>query len=244
MPQGMATTTALSEPQTPDIYDFLQFAPLLPIVPVGAALVHFVARPRSWSRPMRWALAVSGVLTVLNVVRWQLKRFTTPKPGYDVIKRVGSLELRQYRRLVVAETNVEAGFDAALDEGFSRLASYIYGDSSTGRKMVMTAPVTSQRRQGAHTISFVMPPNRSLPQLPIPNDPRVRVCELPPRVVAAMKFHGRYDGASVARAEHQLMAQIVELGLKTRGVPIFAGYDAPATLPALRRNEVWVELET
>lgn len=240
---GMATTTALSQPQTPDIYELLQFAPLLPIVPVGAAVVHFAARPRSWSRPMRWALAASGALTVLNLVRWQLKRFTTPKPGYEVLKRVGSLELRQYPRLVVAETRVERDFDAALDEGFSRLAAYLYGDNATARKLVMTAPVTAQRHQGAHTISFVMPPNRTLRQLPVPNDARVRVRELPARVVAAMKFHGRYDARSVARAEHQLMAQIVELGLKTAGVPLFAGYDAPATLPALRRNEVWVELE-
>lgn len=237
-------TTALAESRSFDVYDLLQWAPLVPIVPMAGALVHFAARPRAWSKPMRWVLLAGAAAAVLNVVRWQLKRFTTPKPGYEVLKRVKRLELRQYPSMVVAETDVEKDFDGSLDEGFSRLAGYIYGGNYSGKKMVMTAPVMAQRRNGQHVVAFVMPPHRRLAELPVPNDTRVRVRELAPRVVAAMKWHGRYDGASVAKAEFELMKMVVALGLKTRGVPMFAGYDAPATLPALRRNETWVELET
>ena len=192
---------------------------------------------------MRWALLGGAVLAVANAVRWQLKRFTLPKPEYDVLKRIGGIELRQYPSLVVAQTVVDREFNAALDEGFDRLASYLYGENASGQKLVMTAPVTTQSRGGKRTITFVMPPHRTLARLPMPTDERVHLGELPPRVIAAMKFRGRYDDTSVMWAEHELMSHVVDLGLKTRGAPLFARYDAPATLPALRRNEVWVELE-
>jgi hypothetical protein len=235
--------TTDNESKPVDVYDLLPFAPLVPIVPVAGALVHFAARPQAWSRPARFALLGATALAVLNTVRWQLKRFSTPKPGYEVLKKMRGLELRQYPRLVVAETEVDEGFDAALDEGFARLASYLYGENASAKKLVMTAPVTSFSRKGRRVITFVMPPGRALAELPTPNDARVRLRELSPRVIAAMRFRGRYDETSVAWAEHELIRRVVDVGLKTSSAPIFAGYDAPATLPALRRNEVWVELE-
>lgn len=233
-----------------DPLELLQFSPLVPLVPVGGALVHFAARPKSWSKPMRWALAAATTLTALNLARWQMKRHFTPKPKYEVLAKLGPLEIRRYEPMVLAQTEVEGGFDEALDEGFSRLAAFIYGDNSRANqpyeneRLSMTAPVTAGESQaGLRTVSFVMPPGKRLSELPQPYDPRIQVKEQPSRIVAALLFRGRYNAERVQSAERELMELVSAKGLKARSAPVFAGYDAPSILPALRRNEVWVELD-
>ncbi|MBL8950169.1 MAG: heme-binding protein [Myxococcaceae bacterium] len=237
----MDTSTSSAQKKM-SVYDVLQFAPLLPALPVGAALVHFVTHPRRWSAAGRVGLFAGAAAAVLNVLRWQLQRFVTPKPDYQVLRRIGDLEVRRYPRLTLAQTDVELDFDGSLDEGFDRLASYIFGKNATDQKMPMTAPVTTQHRRDGHTISFVMAPEHAA-ALPEPKDSRVRLYSQRARTIAALKFTGRYDGESVREATEALLRAVHEAGLERRGEPLFAGYDAPATLPPLRRNEVWVELK-
>ena len=231
-------------------FDLLQLAPLVPLVPLGGALVHFASRPHRWSKPMRWALLGLGALGALNVLRWQLRRLYTPKPRYDVLARLGSLEVRHYGPLVLAETEVEGPFDDALDRGFARLAAFIFGENSRAGQpyetetLSMTAPVTAgQSTAGLRTISFVMPPGKSIDEVPEPLDGRIRVREQPGRIVAALKFSGRYGADQVEHAERELLRLISKMGLQAKSAPVFAAYDAPSILPALRRNEVWVELD-
>lgn len=249
MPSGVASSVK-KKSRGFDGFELLQLAPLAPLVPVGAALVHFAAQPRRWSRPMRWGLAAATALGALNVLRWQLHRFAVPKPRYEVLACLGDLEIRRYGPLVVAETEVEGGFDAALDEGFGRLAAFISGENSPpmqpyeSEELRMTAPVTAgQSTGGLRTIGFVMPLGRGLDGLPKPYDPRIRLREQPARIVGALKFHGCYDAEHVQRAERELVGLITAKGLKAKGPPQFAAYDSPAILPALRRNEIWVELD-
>lgn len=71
-----------------------------------------------------------GIGTVAGVAftRWQLARWFAEQPEYRVEERVGPLEIRHYDRVVRAETTVEAhSWDDALNEGFRRLAAYIFG---------------------------------------------------------------------------------------------------------------------
>jgi hypothetical protein len=46
----------------------------------------------------------------------------------------------------------------------------------------------------------------------------------------------------VRQATKQLLDSARDHEIEVRGEPAFAGYDAPSTLPILRRNEVWVEV--
>jgi hypothetical protein len=47
----------------------------------------------------------------------------------------------------------------------------------------------------------------------------------------------------VAAKVSEVLARVRSAGLGYRGSPEFAGYDPPSTLPFLRRNEIWIELE-
>lgn len=188
--------------------------------------------------------SVAGGLTAFTMLglRWQLARFFTEQPAYDVEEHIGRLEIRRYHPTVTARTRVAtSNYDWALQTGFKKLAGYIFGDNFNGEKLAMTAPVQTSDRDG-FVMSFVMPKGRSLATLPKPNDSEVELDEVPERRVAVLRFSGRYRGTDVHAHEDQLLKLVKQAGLVATSEPMFAGFDSPSTLPFLRRNEVWVEV--
>lgn len=103
-------------------------------------------------------------------------------------------------------------------------------------------PATELMAAGARQLDFVMPGGVTFSDLPVPDDARVRIVHVPERRVAALGFHGRYSGDVPAHKRNELLSKVKAAGLRPRSTVWFAGYDAPSTLPALRRNEVMVEL--
>lgn len=193
----------------------------------------------------RRAGVVAGGLTALGLgaFRWQLQRLFNDHPDYQVERRAGRLEIRRLAPRVEARTTVDVeGFDRGLEIGFERLFRYIGGENRAGEAISMTSPVTATHRLG-FTIGFVMPPRRTRASLPAPEDERVLLCEEPGRRVAVLRFRGRYDADNVGAHENLLLRLVSEAGLKPVGPIVFAGYDPPTTLPLLRRNELWVEIE-
>lgn len=69
-----------------------------------------------------------------------------------------------------------------------------------------------------------------------------RVLSLSLIFCAAVMYLTRVDGEQVRRASERLLDEARRHGVEVHGEPAFAGYDAPFTLPVLRRNEVWVEV--
>jgi SOUL heme-binding protein len=238
-----------------------------------------------------WLLALAGALGGAAVARWQLARWFTPQPRYELERRVGDLEIRVYGAGWVAETTVrDASWEQALNEGFRRLARYIFGKNHPSpfqparlgaseptrspaalraddgndsgyqipmpvpvgaptfarkaQKLAMTAPVNvTTHEDRAYTIVFNLPRDRTLASLPAPDDERVRLERRPRRRVAVLRYSGGRSGPLVAAKFSELLARVRAERLPYRGSPEFAGYDPPSTLPFLRRNEVWVELE-
>ena len=92
-------------------------------------------------------------------------------PKYKVIERDNKFEIREYEKYIVAEVDVEAGYNAALNTGFGILAGYIFGGNSARASIAMTAPVTEKpekipmtkpvsayhKQDQVYTISFSMP---------------------------------------------------------------------------------------
>jgi hypothetical protein len=75
-----------------------------------------------------------------------MARWFAEQPEYDVEDHVGPLEIRHYDRVVRAETTVEArSWDEALNEGFHRLAGYIFGGNRPRERSA--AQVGSAREQ-------------------------------------------------------------------------------------------------
>jgi hypothetical protein len=215
-------------------------------------------RNRTMSPWLWWAGAAAAGAAL---VRWQLARLFTEQPRYELEARLGALEIRRYPPRWVAETRVQNSWDAALPEGFRRLARYIFGGNQASRqrargseKLAMTAPVNVRVGRGlvgtreeaaktSHVVSFNLPSGRSRESLPRPDDERVTIALKPEARMAVLRYRGRRDGDTVAAKFLELLVALRRAGLRHRGNPQFAGYDPPSTLPLLRRNEVWIELE-
>lgn len=195
---------------------------------------------RSW----RTGVTAGGLAALaLGALRWQMARWFTETPAYEVEGRAGELELRRYPLLVEARASLEVqSFEGALDRGFGRLACYIFGANVRDEDLAMTTPVVTTLRDGHYTMAFIMPAGRSIASLPPPDDARIELREVPARRIAALRFHGRFTRDNIASHERRLLRGIVDAGLAARGSVAFVGYDSPATLPALRRNELWIEI--
>jgi hypothetical protein len=194
-------------------------------------------------------LTTLGASLGLGLARWQLQRLVTESGGYVLQATLGDIELRRYPQQIWAETVVEgATWSEALNEGFRRLAAYLFGDNAAAERLTMTAPVVSSlsntdpSQVTPCTIAFVMPGDRELASLPVPEDSRVRLRTVPARLVAALGFRGNYESRLPSLKREELMVRLADAGFLTRGSASFAGYDPPTTLPPLRRNEVLIEL--
>jgi hypothetical protein len=174
-------------------------------------------------------------------------------PPYTVLAQVGAVEVRQYGPRVVAETTVQADTMAARSIGFRRLAGYIFGGNHGGVSIEMTAPVgqstagqtipmTAPVAQQGSTIRFFMPATYTLGTLPQPNDPQVRLAELPAQTVAVLRFTGSTAPDAVAEESGKLLRALQGNAWRPVGAPFAWFYDPPWTLPWLRRNEVGVEV--
>ena len=194
----------------------------------------------SWKRG---ALAGGVAALALGALRMQMARWFTEEPDYVSNGSFDDLQLRTYPARIEAVTEVDANeFEEALDLGFNRLACYIDGANGDREVIEMVAPVVTTMRDGRYSMTFVMPPGYDLGSLPRPDDQRVTLMESGEKRIAALRFHGRFTKENIAKHERILLKQLVDAGLSARGSVQFAGYDSPMTLPALRRNELWIEV--
>lgn len=204
------------------------------------------------------ARAIGIVLLVAAAVLGAERAMAIEEPEYTVIERAGDLELRQYEPYIVAETQVEGDFEDVGNEGFRRLAGYIFGKNRTkasigmtapvnqeqeSEKIAMTTPVGQEARDGEWRITFVMPAKYTMNTLPRPLDERVVLRSEPGGLVAAIRYSGSWSRKRYLEKEAKLRSLLEVRGLKATGEPIFARYNSPFALWFLRRNEVLIPVE-
>jgi len=216
------------------------------------------------------ALGVAGGV-VAAAATWTLyQRFTTETVPYTVVGRVDDVELRRYPPAVVAETVADTRNDAfrrlfryitGANEGGSNVsmtAPVAVSDQGTqvemtspvqvaerGREVPMTTPVETDanRDRDAVRMAFYLPPEYDLDTAPRPTDENVALRPVPERTLAVRQFSWRPTDRRVAAQRRHLLETLDHARIPTSGDPFSMGYDAPWTLPFLRRNEVAVAIE-
>ena len=179
------------------------------------------------------------------------------KPDYKVIQSEQNIEIRQYDPMIIAEVEVDGKREDAIRDGFRLLADYIFGNNTVqqvismtapvqqkeNQKIAMTAPVQQQSMGKSWQMSFVMPSKYKLDSLPVPNNNRVRLKEILTKKFVVIEFSGTNSNENVTKHENQLMNYIEANQINIIGSPKYAFYNAPWTLPFLRRNEVMIEIK-
>ena len=182
------------------------------------------------------------------------------KPGYKVLYQEGKLEYRLYQPYIVAETEVvgEESYKAASNEGFMRLFRYISGGNIDQASIAMTAPVQRHRvsediamttpvqrlptAQG-WKVAFMLPSQYAIDDAPVPVDPRVVIRPMPERLMAVLRYSGRWTERNLVKYEQRLRERLQEHGIEVMGVTESAAYNPPFTPPFMRRNEIMVKVE-
>ena len=116
----------------------------------------------------------------------------------------------------------------------------------------MTAPVLMDT---SSSMSFILPSTyTSLEEIPIPTNKDIQIKEEPGKYVAVITFNGVADNAKIESQFNMLKDALVrDKFLSSPSTSdasacpsevkwCFAGYNPPFTIPAFRRNEVWINL--
>jgi SOUL heme-binding protein len=64
------------------------------------------------------------------------------QPRYKVVESVGTIEIRRYEPMLMAEVDVDGDRSTAAGRGFRVLAGYIFGGNAGQKEVAMTSPVT------------------------------------------------------------------------------------------------------
>ncbi len=200
-------------------------------------------------------IAVPVVLFGAWILSGYLPTRNIATPSYSVLDKRPEYEIRRYDPYVLAETALG---DLDGSGGFKLLFQYISGKNAGGSKLAMTAPVLKNnpaggdklamtapvlKWEGEGTIAFVMPPGRSLAELPQPGDPKVVLREVPGHKAAVVSFSGLAGSAKLKEKTGGLLRALRKDGVNPRSTPVIALYDPPWTPPFMRRNEIMVEID-
>lgn len=162
------------------------------------------------------------------------------KPTYELIKRQGHFELRQYQSFSMIEA-----FDQDLRsyQGFRLAFNYIQGENETGEKISMTAPVINQiNDQGIQTTSFVMPPQMDHAQVPLPSSKNLQKIFVPKQLRAVYRFRFNPQMELVREFEKELRDWIKKEGYTIVGSLQLARYNPPFIPGLLKKNELWFDV--
>lgn len=202
-------------------------------------------------------LLLSGLLLISG------ETMAIEEPSYTVLSQVEDFELRRYDEQLVAQTWVSGDQDTASRQGFKILADYIFGNNTApsgesskismtapvtmqsdnlngqaSRKIAMTAPVSMQQNNGKWRVQFTMPSQYTMQTLPKPNNPDVKIVQVPAQTYGVIKFSGLAGSKKVAKKTETLKSWMQTQKLVITGTPELARYNPPWTLPFKRRNEV------
>jgi pentatricopeptide repeat protein len=197
-----------------------------------------------------------NIFTFLLLLITSFNTMAIEEPEFISIEKKDAFEVREYQPKLIAQVLVTGTFDTASSKGFRLLADFIFGNNKTNEgskkidmtapvitrdaseKIEMTAPVISEETERGWYVSFNMPKQFTKETLPIPNNPEVKIIEVPAEKFAVITFSGLVREKKYAEMLSLLNEEMKKRNLEPKGPVILARYNPPWTLPFLRRNEL------
>ena len=200
---------------------------------------------------------IKGVLLCLFLIA-AVDSYALEQPTYEVLFVDGDIEYRRYDAYLVAETAIAEASDWGKDtrDGFMQLFDYISGENTLETKIAMTSPVVQGQRtkiamtapvvesssEGQNRMAFMLPSEFNLDSAPRPTNPAITIKEIPVRIIASIRYSGRWTEKNVQKYKARLEQHLADRGVETIGEYSTAVYNAPFTPPFMRRNEIHFEI--
>ncbi len=109
-------------------------------------------------------------------------------------------------------------------------------------KIAMTAPVVMSPPAEDRKMAFLLPSKyKTIEEAPVPKNPAVNIELMPVRYEAVLEFSGNVpsDRPDICEAKAQTLRDAMKKdGIEPTGPYTLCGYNAPFTLPWLKRNEI------
>jgi hypothetical protein len=163
---------------------------------------------------------------------------------YTVIEKEDNFELRHYDRLVLVTTSMPTGLEEQ-NSPFYKLFNYISGENDDAKEISMTAPVfMDQADKSTESMSFVLPESFTMETAPKPQNPDVKLEEITDFTAATITFSGLLKQENIDKHRAALEEWIVKKQLNKIDDQVkAAGYNPPFTIPAMRRNEILIQVQ-
>lgn len=167
----------------------------------------------------------------------------TEKQKYRLVLKQDQFEIRYYPSATMATIFSNAtDYKGLANNGFRKLARYIFGGNEQKQSISMTAPVRMNMSEKGSSMSFVMPEKFNNEALPKPNDPTIRIEQSKPVYVACISFAGYANDAKIEINKEKLLQILKEKNITTTGEYSFLGYNAPYQFVG-RTNEIIIPIE-
>lgn len=166
-------------------------------------------------------------------------------PQYKVVSEYDDFEIRHYSEMIIATTSVRSDYKGATSSGFSRIANYIFGGNDKEMKIAMTAPVIADcpsDNRVSYNISFVMPIEYSLKDLPKSNTENVSIQKESLGEVAVLSFGGWATESRCKSFQKKFATLLQQNNIKTSGGFMVAQFNAPYVISMFRKNELMVRV--
>jgi hypothetical protein len=202
-------------------------------------------------------MSICVVITSM-IIMCTVNAMAIEEAKYNVVEKEGPFEIRDYAPHILAEVFIDATLEEAGNKAFSKLFRYISGSNRPRVKIEMTAPVSQEPRpekikmtapvgqqpvEGGWAVSFMMPASYSMETLPEPDDPDIKLRQVPASRMAAVRYSGFWSESGYLRNKDALESWTKNRGLAIVGQPIWARYNPPFTPWFLRRNEVLIPID-
>ena len=152
---------------------------------------------------------------------------------YSVAYQNDVYEIRNYGDRLAIQVNYtnEGG-------GFRKLFNYISGSNIDSTKISMTKPAIQSNENGSMIMQFLLPSNFTEKNAPTPSDKDLKLIVIEQGHYAVIRYSGRLSEKNFDKRRMILIDNLLKDNIEILSPAIRATYNAPFTLPFLRRNEV------
>ncbi len=212
-------------------------------------------RTHTWLSRIAKAVLFLVLLGGAWVAGGSIAAWSMNEPDYRSVRPMDGYTLREYPVLLAAQVSIRGSREVAMREGTTILSQYIHGDNTRqeaiaiaapagvepgpeSQRIALTAPVTLQEKNGAFLVSYLLPSSYTIVTLPRPNNPEIRIVQIPSVTVAARTWYGSND-LDRQKAEEQRLRELLARDKRVILSAARVAQYSPAWAPwFMQRNEI------